>query len=177
MKVLLLSMPDSFEHMASIVIRMPCAALTSLAGNIDPHHEVAIADLILVQTRVRATLEELVRQLQPDVVGLSVMTFQRRTAVRIIHLLKSLKSDVRIVVGGYDPSLAPDAYTSIPAVDFIVRGEGEITFRELLRSIEGRSGCGHVTGLSYRDGYGFQHNPARPVSSLDAESIRPPKRA
>ena len=176
MKVLLLSMPDSFEHMASIVIRMPCAALTSLAGNIDPHHEVAVADLILVQARVRATVEDLVRRLQPDVVGLSVMTFQRRTAVRIIHLLKSMKPDVRIVVGGYDPSLAPDTYTSVPGVDFIVRGEGDITFRELLRSIEAQSGYGHVTGLSYRDGDGFHHNPARPVSSLDAESIRLPRR-
>jgi radical SAM superfamily enzyme YgiQ (UPF0313 family) len=177
MKVLLLSMPDSFEHMASIVIRMPCAALTSLAGNADPHHEIAVADLILVQTRVRATVEELVRRLQPDLVGLSVMTFQRRTAIRIIHLLKSLKFDVRIVVGGYDPSLAPDAYTSVPGVDFIVRGEGDITFRELLRSIEAQSGCSHVTGLSYRDGNGFHHNPPRPVSSLDAESVRLPKRA
>ena len=176
MKVLLLSMPDSFEHMASIVIRMPCAALTSLAGNIDPQHEVAVADLILVQARVRATVEDLVRRLQPDVVGLSVMTFQRRTAVRIIHLLKSMKPDVRIVVGGYDPSLAPDTYTSVPGVDFIVRGEGDITFRELLRSIEAQSGYGHVTGLSYRDGNGFHHNPARPVSSLDAESIRLPRR-
>jgi anaerobic magnesium-protoporphyrin IX monomethyl ester cyclase len=177
MKVLLLSMPDSFEHMASIVIRMPCAALTSLAGNIDPHHEVAVADLILVQSRVRATVEELVRRLQPDVVGLSVMTFQRRTAVRTIHLLKSLKPDVRIVVGGYDPSLAADAYTSVPGVDFIVRGEGDITFRELLRSIEARSGFGQVAGLSYRDGDCFHHNPARPVSSLDGESVRLPKRA
>jgi radical SAM superfamily enzyme YgiQ (UPF0313 family) len=176
MKVLLLSMPDSFEHMASIVIRMPCAALTSLAGNIDPHHEVAVADLILVQTRVRSTIEELIRRLQPDVVGLSVMTFQRRTAIRIIHLLKSLKPDVRIVVGGYDPSLAPNAYTSVPGVDFIVRGEGDITFRELLRSIEAQSGCGDVAGLSYRDGDGFRHNPARSVSSLDAGSIRLPKR-
>ena len=176
MKVLLLSMPDSFEHMASIVIRMPCAALTSLAGNIDPHHEVAVADLILVQARVRATVEDLVRRLQPDVVGLSVMTFQRRTAVRIIHLLKSMKPDVRIVVGGYDPSLAPETYTSVPGVDFIVRGEGDITFRELLRSIEAQSGYDHVTGLSYRDGNSFHHNPARPVSSLDAESIRLPRR-
>jgi radical SAM superfamily enzyme YgiQ (UPF0313 family) len=177
MKVLLLSMPDSFEHMASIVIRMPCAALTSLAGNIDPHHEVAVADLILVQSRVQATIEELVRRLQPDVVGLSVMTFQRRTAVRIINLLKSLKSNVRIVVGGYDPSLAPDAYTSVPGVDFIVRGEGDITFRELLRTIEAQSGYDCITGLSYREGNGFHHNAARPVSSLDAESIRLPKRA
>ena len=49
MNVLLLSMPDSFEHMPSLAIRMPNGGLTSLAGNLDPHHRVAVADLILVQ--------------------------------------------------------------------------------------------------------------------------------
>jgi radical SAM superfamily enzyme YgiQ (UPF0313 family) len=71
-----------------------------------------VADLILVQRRVRQTVAQLVRDLRPE---------------------------VRIVVGGYDPSLAPEAYISGSSVDFIVRGEGEITFRELLRAIE------HVT--------------------------------
>ena len=52
MNVLLLSMPDSFEHMAPIAVRMPNGALTSIAGNVDPHHRVAVADLILVQGRV-----------------------------------------------------------------------------------------------------------------------------
>ncbi|TMP96697.1 MAG: B12-binding domain-containing radical SAM protein, partial [Verrucomicrobia bacterium] len=75
MNVLLLSMPDSFEHMPPIVVRMPNGALASLAGNIDPHHDVGIADLILVQSRVRATVERLVRERRPDVVGLSIMTF------------------------------------------------------------------------------------------------------
>src|ERR687888_262553 len=37
MKILLLSMPDSFEHMPEPVVRMPNGALTSLAGNVDPH--------------------------------------------------------------------------------------------------------------------------------------------
>ena len=53
MNVLLLSMPDSFEHMPPVAIRMPNGALASLAGNVDPHHRVAIADLILVQSSVR----------------------------------------------------------------------------------------------------------------------------
>ena len=72
MNVLLLSMPDSFEHMPSIAIRMPNGALASLAGNVDAHHHVAIADLILVQSSVRSTVERLVHGLEPDVVGLSV---------------------------------------------------------------------------------------------------------
>ena len=124
MNILLLSMPDSFEHMPSIVIRMPSGALTSLAGNVDPHHRVAVADLILAQRSVGPTVERLVREFVPEVVGLSVMTFQRRTARKIIQLVRALRPNASIVVGGYDPSLAPEAYPASGdgAVDFIVRG-------------------------------------------------------
>src|SRR5882762_4884662 len=135
MNILLLSMPDSFEHMPSVAIRMPNGALTSLAGNLDSQHRVAIADLILVQSRVRGTVTRLVREFNPEVVGLSIMTFQRRTAGRIIELIRSLKPSVKIAVGGYDPSLAPEAYEQMN-VDYIIRGEGEVTFRELLRALE-----------------------------------------
>jgi radical SAM superfamily enzyme YgiQ (UPF0313 family) len=177
MRILLLSMPDSFEHMASITTRMPNGALSSLAGNVDPHHDVAVADLILVQDRVRATVERLVREREPDLVGLSVMTFQRRTALRIIALLRTLRPAARIVVGGYDPSLAPDAYVGPDGADFIVHGEGELTFRELLRALESRARLDAIAGLSYRDAEGFRRNPPRPVSGLrDGSPIRPPQR-
>src|SRR5918994_6750298 len=98
MNILLLSMPDSFEHMPTVGIRMPNGALTSLAGNVDAHHRVAVADLVLVQHDVRATVERLMREREPDVVGLSVMTFQRKTARRIIELVRALRPEVRIVV-------------------------------------------------------------------------------
>jgi radical SAM superfamily enzyme YgiQ (UPF0313 family) len=176
MNILLLSMPDSFEHMPEIVIRMPNGALTSLAGNVDPHHKTAVADLILVQRRVRETVQHLVREFEPDVVGLSVMTFQRRTAMRIIDLVHTLRPSVRVVVGGYDPSLAPEAYIGNPNVDFIVRGEGELAFNELLRAIEAGGDYARIPGLSYRGREGFHHNPDRPVSRLGAE-IRPPRRS
>src|SRR3954462_3139897 len=90
MNVLLLSMPDSFEHMPPVAIRMPNGALASLAGNVDPHHRVFVADLILVQGSVRATVAHLVREIEPDVVGLSVMTFQRETALRLARLVRQL---------------------------------------------------------------------------------------
>jgi radical SAM superfamily enzyme YgiQ (UPF0313 family) len=177
MNILLLSMPDSFEHMPSIVIRMPNGALTSLAGNVDPHHRVAVADLILEQRNVRATVERLVRERQPEVVGLSVMTFQRKTAFKIIALVRSLKPDVKVVVGGYDPSLACEPYMTPEAgVDFIIRGEGELTFRELLRALESGGSYGALAGLSYRSNGGWQHSPARPVHSLEGDEIRLPNR-
>ncbi len=176
MNLLLLSMPDSFEHMPSIAIRMPNGALTSLAGNVDEHHRVAVADLILVQGRVRETVERLLGDIAPDVIGLSVMTFQRRTARKVIEFARRLKPQAKIVVGGYDPSLAPESYTEMDGVDFIVRGEGEITFRLLVRAIENETGYDHITGLSFRSGDRFYHNPPRRVSSLDSKEIKPPNR-
>ncbi len=177
MRILLLSMPDSFEHMASITTRMPNGALTSLAGNVDPHHDVAVADLILAQDRVRATVERLVREREPDLVGLSVMTFQRRTALRLIELVRAMRPSVRLVVGGYDPSLAPEAYAQGGAADFIVQGEGELTFRALTRALESGAPLEGIAGLWYRDGEGFRRNPPRPVSGLGEDSpIRPPRR-
>jgi anaerobic magnesium-protoporphyrin IX monomethyl ester cyclase len=178
MNVLLFSMPDSFEHMPTVGIRMPNGALSSVAGNLDPHHRVAVADLVLVQSRVRETVERLVREQEPDLVGLSVMTFQRRTALRLIRLVRELRPGVRIVVGGYDPSLAPEGYTDPDTgVDFIVRGEGELILRALVRALEAGGGYEAIAGLSYRQGDGFLHNPDRPVNGLEDGEIRLPNRS
>jgi anaerobic magnesium-protoporphyrin IX monomethyl ester cyclase len=175
MNILLFSMPDSFEHMPAVAIRMPNGALTSLAGNVDPHHKVAVADLILCQNSVRETVTKLVEQHKPDVVGLSVMTFQRRTAGRIAELIRKLKPGARIVAGGYDPSLAFQDYAGMP-IDFIVRGEGEVTFRELLRALEGSAPLHFIAGLSHRDGERWIHNPDRAVHRLEDNEIRLPNR-
>jgi radical SAM superfamily enzyme YgiQ (UPF0313 family) len=180
MRVLLLSMPDSFEHTPALAMRMPNGALASVAGNVGRHHRVAVADLILVQHAVQRTVEQLMHDLDPEVVGLSVMTFQRRTALELIRLIRDIKPDVRIVVGGYDPSLAPEEYEHADAgVDFLVRGEGDLTFRDLLSALERGDprAIGIIPGLSIHDGRRFHHHPARHVSSLDDGTIELPNRA
>ena len=177
MNILLLSMPDSFEHMPTVAIRMPNGALTSLAGKVDGHHRVAVADLILVQKEVRSTVERLIGEIKPDLVGMSVMTFQRKTALKIAALIRSLIPDVHIVVGGYDPSLAPQAYMDLGSgVDFIVHGEGEVTFRELVRAIENGRSLFNIAGLSYRCEEKWHENLPRSVHSLEDGEIRLPNR-
>jgi len=106
------------------------------------------------------------------------MTFQRGTARRVIGLVRALAPEAHVAVGGYDPSLAPEAWTH-PAlgVDTIVRGEGDVTFRELVRALEARRPLAGVTGLWYREGNGFRRNPPRPPAALDRGEIRPPNRA
>ena len=176
MNVLLMSMPDSFEHMPAQAVRMPNGALTSLAGNVDAHHRVAVADLILVQNSVEATVRRLMSEWDPDVVGLSIMTFQRTTAFAVMELVRSLKPGVRIVVGGYDPSLAREVYDD-SQTDFLVAGEGEITFRELLHAIERDDGFQDVAGLSHRVDGRLQHNRKRSIAELKNAEIRLPNRA
>jgi anaerobic magnesium-protoporphyrin IX monomethyl ester cyclase len=177
MNVLLLSMPDSFEHTPSLTMRMPNGALASLAGNVDSHHDVAIADLVNAQRTVPQTVTRLVTERRPDVVGLSIMTFQRHTARKVIALVRQLRPSAKVVVGGYDPSLAPEIYeTSDSGVDFIVSGEGDLTFRDLLRAIESGGDVRGIAGLTFRDGDRFVRNPARHVSHLGDE-VRPPNRA
>jgi radical SAM superfamily enzyme YgiQ (UPF0313 family) len=137
---------------------------------------VAIADLVLVQSQVGSTIERLVREIQPDLVGLSVMTFQRATAIRVARFVKALLPRVRIVAGGYDPSLAPEAYEPCEAVDFLVRGEGEHTLRQLLRVLERDKPVDDIPGLSHRTAEGFRHNRDREVARLRSEPLRLPKR-
>ncbi len=156
-------------------VLLPNGALSSLAGNVDAHHRVAVADLILCHRRVRETVTSLIREFDPEVVGLSIMTFQRRTAIRIIDLVRTVKPDVKVVVGGYDPSLAPEAYAET-SVDYIVRGEGEVTFRELLRARERGESLDQLCGLSYRHADRWFHNPDRPVHRLEDDEIRLPDR-
>jgi radical SAM superfamily enzyme YgiQ (UPF0313 family) len=176
MNVLLLSMPDSFEHTPPVAIRMPNGALASLAGNLDAHHRVSIADLILARAQVTATVTRLIRDLQPDVVGMSIMTFQRATAFNIARLIKSLRPATYIVAGGYDPSLAAPAYAACAEVDFIVRGEGEETFSALLRALEANDSPQAIAGLTYRTPDGLVSNPDRPVTRLAAHPPRLPNR-
>jgi radical SAM superfamily enzyme YgiQ (UPF0313 family) len=173
-------MPDSFEHTPALTMRMPNGALASLAGNAGRRHDVAVADLILAQRTVVPTVERLMRERDPDVVGLSVMTFQRRTALRLIRLIRAIKPSVTIVAGGYDPSLATGAYDD-PAsgVDVVVRGEGEVTFRELLAALAAHGGLAGIDGLSFRPvpDSGFVHTAPRRVSRLDGDLELPDRAA
>src|SRR5206468_4323433 len=100
-----------------------------------------------------------------DVVGLSIMTFQRTTAFAVMELVRGLQPGAHIVVGGYDPSLAKEEYERSQA-DFIVCGEGEITLRELLRAIESGSCYEAIAGLSYREQGGWRHNRRRGIADL-----------
>jgi radical SAM superfamily enzyme YgiQ (UPF0313 family) len=62
-------------------------------------------------------------------------------------------------------------------VDFLVRGEGDLTFRDLLRCLERGGHPTAIPGLSVSDGRTFRHHPPRAVSRLEDGAIALPNRA
>src|SRR5947209_15752309 len=61
-------------------------------------------------------------------------------------------------------------------VDYLVRGEGEVTFRELLRALEKGGTVEEIGGLSHRKADGWVHNDLRAPHRLEDGEIRLPKR-
>ncbi|MCF6157416.1 MAG: B12-binding domain-containing radical SAM protein [wastewater metagenome] len=171
MKILLCSMPDTVPQFSARTWRAPNLAISSLAGNVQPHHEVALADLILKRENLLPSIKEIIEKYQPDVVGLSAMTFQFNTARRIAAFIKGLQKDIKIAIGGYHATLMYEEITSSAEsepFDYIIRGEGESTFRDMLDAIEGNLRWEHIPGLSYRHKDRFLHNSPRGLENLDA---------
>ncbi|MFH1550905.1 MAG: radical SAM protein, partial [Planctomycetota bacterium] len=74
--------------------------------------------------------------------------------------------DVPIVWGGWHATLFPEQTAAHPLVDVVVRGQGEITFSELVDSFDRRRPIHRVEGISFRSNGSVQHNPDRPVADI-----------
>jgi len=171
MKVLLLSSPivqKDFDRIA----RLPNLGLVSLAAHVDDLCIVHVADIHGMKNH-RDYVQKIVNGY--DLVGLTAMSFQYQEALELARIAK--ESGAETVFGGYHPTLAfQDIAESGDAklIDYIVRGEGEATFRELVKAKLEDKSPKDVLGLSYHEGERMVHNDARPL--LKVEEIEMPNR-
>jgi anaerobic magnesium-protoporphyrin IX monomethyl ester cyclase len=176
MRVLLLAMPDTVSALDPI-LKIPNLGLCSIAGSLG-ECEVHVADLAFRNRRLGERVAGLLARLQPELVGLSAMSFQYDSARRVARLCRRLAPGARVALGGYHASMmyeeiaaGPDA----PLFDFLVRGEGERTFQRLARELSsGGQRFAAIPGLSYRSSGGFRHN--RPAPLLRLEQLPLPNR-
>src|SRR6201747_1570360 len=83
--------------------------------------------------------------------GVSLVTGPMiRETVEIAKALKEWNPDFPIVLGGWHPSLLPTQTLEAPFVDYVVRGQGEDTFLELVQHIESRSAVDLVAGIGFK---------------------------
>ncbi|HKH94386.1 MAG TPA: radical SAM protein [Gemmatimonadaceae bacterium] len=79
------------------------------------------------------------------------------TAVPLARALKARCPEVQIVWGGNFASLYPAPVLDAPYVDWVVRGQGEQTFVELLDVLDGARDPHEVAGLCFRETDGSHH--------------------
>jgi|GEM_PF-516222 len=84
-----------------------------------------------------------------DVVCISATSFNWFLAKLMVKRIKELDPDLPIIAGGIHPTLADRHILESTNVDYIVRGEGEKTLPELLRSLENGAPLTGVDGISY----------------------------
>lgn len=115
---------------------------------------------------------ELLKKYGPDLIGISFGTQIRFSAFELARLVKKNFPGIPVVVGGPHPTLTPqDTLENIPEIDVVVRGEGEISFLNLVRNIEsGSNDFSGIKGISFRDKNGaIRHNPPEiPIHDLDS---------
>jgi magnesium-protoporphyrin IX monomethyl ester (oxidative) cyclase len=104
--------------------------------------------------------------LNPRAIGLTCLTSYRYDTFELAAALKARKSDWKIVVGGPHVSfLAEAALGHVPAIDCVVRGEGELTLLEYLSG----EPLEKVEGLTCRVEGGVLRTPdRRPIGDLDS---------
>jgi len=109
----------------------------------------------------------------PDVVGFSVQCTTYPSALQIARRIKEKRPGVKIIFGGHNTSFVDErTLAAYPWVDAVVRGEGEITFPNLIKAYShGDDGAG-IAGVTYRVGAGIVRNPDRGlIACLDDLSL------
>lgn len=184
MKILLILPPiDINAHEAYAVT--PPLGLAYLAATAEQEgHEVKILDCIIEGidqktnsgdgfVKIGLTSTEIasrVRDYSPDLVGISCpFSLMDKEMRSIAALAKEVNKDTKVVVGGAHPSCMTDIVISDHNIDFVVVGEGEKTFAQLLSVLSQNSDLNQVKGLIWKMGGKIIENERRDfIKNLDS---------
>lgn len=131
-------------------------------------HEVTLIEET-INTPILAVLEKIMA-VPTQVYGFSVHIWNKPFVFKLIRMLRKLRPQAAIVIGG--PEVAFDAeriFTELPQADYIVQGEGELVFSELLEYLAG--GGSVPQHIAYREGEQVNLNGG--ITVIDDMSLLP----
>jgi len=120
-------------------------------------------------------LAQLVQEYAPRVVGLTCFTSaHHHDVVHAANVIRSagkkLPVEPIIVVGGMHPTFLDEYFSAHESFDVVVRGEGELTFAELLSCVFKGQPLDQVSGITFKKNGRIIRNPNRPL--MTREEIR-----
>ncbi|MBM7654192.1 B12-binding domain-containing radical SAM protein [Neobacillus cucumis] len=114
-------------------------------------------------------------QAKPDVIGFSCYIWNIEETLKVVNMLKKVDPSILIVLGG--PEVTYDTaewMENNKDVDFIVIGEGEQTFKQLLTEIAASKEYRNVYGIAYRKNEEVKMTPQ--MNKLDLKELPSPYR-
>lgn len=150
--------------------RNPPLGLLSVAAYLEKNtaHQVTVLDT-QVEEMGYEELRQAVRRETPDVVGITAMTFTLLDVVKTVTLVKSVDERIRVALGGPHVHIYPEETIRLPGVDFVILGEGEIAFTELIENMERKDRLREIKGLVFQANGEIVDTGARgPIDDLDA---------
>jgi anaerobic magnesium-protoporphyrin IX monomethyl ester cyclase len=80
---------------------------------------------------------EILAERHPDVVGVTIMSVDYNPARQVVAIAKEVNPEIVTVIGGPHVTIALADSLRVPHVDYLLTGEGEVSFPKLLQLIEG----------------------------------------
>lgn len=94
---------------------------------------------------------KVMQDFQPDVIGITFMSTKLGAVQNLVNIAKELFPQVPVVLGGAHPSVLYEESLQHTPADFVVIGEGEETFAELLQYLKaGKTDYSLIRGLAFR---------------------------
>ena len=172
MKILMMVTPEEHYMVASIHKALdhkrearPLLGILSVATylkNRRPEIELKFVDG-RAEELTFADVAKRVREFQPDLVGLTCLTFNYYDTLRTARIVKEVCPAAKVCVGGWHTTLYPKETLAQKAIDYVVFGEGERTFLELVDAIRNNNDPVGVLGLGFKAHGEVVMNAARPT--------------
>jgi len=118
---------------------------------------------------------EKVSAFSPDIVGISCWTFSLVDALEVAREVKRRKPSTYVCLGGPHVTIYPEETVSFEEVDFVITGDGEKPFAELVRQLKGGGSLSQVPNLYYKE-KGKIHKNHTSYSETDLDSLPFPDR-
>ena len=150
MKVVLFNPPYSdiygdYKPAAKVGVNYPPLGLMYLAAILkEDNHKVFLEDLEVNQWKEQQILDFLSKT-NPDMVAIGSTTPTHHSAEDIFKLIKEFDQKIITVAGGPHPTILFNEVVKDPHIDFVIRGEGEITLKKLCAGLPIKS----IKGLSF----------------------------
>ncbi|MCX7793894.1 MAG: radical SAM protein [Thermodesulfovibrionales bacterium] len=142
-----------------------------LAGEIRKHgFEPFIYDAMTKQKGF-PEIREKIKEIAPAFVATTAITSTVMDSLEVLRIAKEVNPEIKTIIGGVHPTFMYEEVLGNDFVDFVVRGEGEITLNELLSCILKGDNPGKIKGIAFRENGHIIATPQRPfIEDLDSLS-------